>query len=150
MGRTSKLSLVAAGLLAAVAAGGCGVDTVELNGGVFDALGVSTKSLKASQTEEKLAARTGLVMPPDTSRLPPPGSGAPPVPADQNWPMGPEDANARKQAALEAEQKAICDAWEKQRAVRSELEAPEGPLGNCDPGIGERLFGTFTPGSKPK
>jgi hypothetical protein len=51
--------------------GGCGgVDGVELNGKVFDALGIGTSG---STEEPKLAARSPLVVPPNVERLPQPG-----------------------------------------------------------------------------
>ncbi len=53
MNRLARLAIAAA---AAVAVGGCSLDDVELNGGVFDALGVGANQPKAS--EPKLAART--------------------------------------------------------------------------------------------
>lgn len=53
---------------------GCGSDT-ELNGKIFDLMGVSSAAQAASKSEPKMAARTGLVLPPDAARLPEPGSG---------------------------------------------------------------------------
>ena len=61
-------------VLAALAAflGGCGgVDGVELNGKVFDALGVGGNS---SAEEPTMAARSALVVPPNVERLPQPGA----------------------------------------------------------------------------
>jgi len=137
----AKLATVCA-LSGALAA--CGADSFELRGGVFDALGVSTKAMNANRTEKKLAARPGIVMPPDTKRLPPPGSGASAAPpSDKSWPVSPEDRANQKRAALEAKQKAICEAWEKRKAIDENVAS--GPLGSCDPGIGEKLFGTYQP-----
>ena len=53
---------------------GCS-DGLELNGKIFDVLGVSQAAQAAKASEPKLAARPGLVLPPDASRLPQPGSG---------------------------------------------------------------------------
>ena len=75
--RTSGVSGGAFGLLAlalALPLSGCS-DGLELNGKIFDALGVSSAAQAAKATEPKLAARPGLVLPPDGSRLPQPGSG---------------------------------------------------------------------------
>ena len=66
---TAVLASLCAGLLAA----GCGADDIELNGKIFDALGVSGQQKKAD--DAKLAPRQGLVVPPDTASLPEPGSG---------------------------------------------------------------------------
>jgi hypothetical protein len=51
--------------------GGCGgVDGVELNGKVFDAMGLNSGPAE----EPKLAARSPLVVPPNIERLPQPGA----------------------------------------------------------------------------
>lgn len=71
--------LTVAGIATAMslALSGCGgFDGVELNGKVFDAMGISTASLANSKKEPKLAERAPLVLPPSTTRLPEPGSDA--------------------------------------------------------------------------
>src|SRR5262245_47319676 len=52
-----------------------GVDGVELNGKLFDVMGISSAAQQARTTEPKMADRAPLVVPPDTKRLPEPGSG---------------------------------------------------------------------------
>ena len=71
--------LTAAGLVTAscLMLSGCGgFDGVELNGKVFDAMGISTASLQNSKKEPRLAERAPLVLPPNAQRLPEPGSDA--------------------------------------------------------------------------
>lgn len=50
--------------------GGCSMDDVEFNGGIFNAMGLNNQTKSA---EPKLAERTPLVVPPTTERLPQPG-----------------------------------------------------------------------------
>src|SRR5215216_6292643 len=65
----------AAALAATLAVAGCGgVDGLDLNGKVFDWMGVSPSAMAKSSQEPQVAARTPLVLPPDTGRLPEPGS----------------------------------------------------------------------------
>jgi hypothetical protein len=93
--------LTAAGFAAALslALSGCGgFDGVELNGKVFDAMGISTASLQNSKKEPRLAERAPLVLPPNTQRLPEPGadeSGAPDVSTQLN------DPERKRMAALQ-------------------------------------------------
>lgn len=65
---------IAAALATSVAVSGCGADDIELNGKIFDAMGVGG-SQKNKGAEPTVAVRNGLVVPPDTGSLPPPGSG---------------------------------------------------------------------------
>ncbi len=129
--------VAAAGLL-----GGCAsVDSVELNGGIFDMMGISKSALSAKSTEKQMAARPGIVMPPDTKRLPAPGSRIEPQPASVAWPVGPEDRERQLQAQKLAEHKAFCDREERKRKTFDrDAQAAQGPLGSCDPGLYERYF----------
>jgi hypothetical protein len=66
----------AAVLASALAAGGCGgADGVELNGKLFDMMGVSSAAQNASTRDPQMAERAPLVVPPNVARLPEPGSG---------------------------------------------------------------------------
>lgn len=146
--RFSKMRTGIIAVLASFALSGCGgIDSVELNGGIFDALGVSSKALNASRQEKKVAARPGIVMPPDTNRLPLPGSvpAAAALPQDASWPVGPEDRAKIKQAALKRQHDEFCRKAEQRRTLAGKDAEPEiGPLGSCKPGLGEILFGAQT------
>jgi len=99
-GSSQRLKLLAGvvGTAASILLGGC-ADGIELNGKVFDLLGVSPAALEASRREPKLAERAPLVMPPDAKRLPDPGSAPATAATDQsNWPIDPEQ---RKLAAAQ-------------------------------------------------
>src|SRR5262245_1730753 len=63
-------------VLAALALSACGgVDGIQLEGKVFDWMGVSASALDNRTREPKLADRAPLVVPPSTTKLPEPGSG---------------------------------------------------------------------------
>ena len=71
-------------VLVATIAGGCSAlsDNVELNGKIFDAVGLSGGAL-GKKAEVRTEARAPLVLPPDAERLPEPGAAPQPAVADQ-------------------------------------------------------------------
>ena len=71
--RLVHLATVAA-LAATFAVGGCS-DGLEVNGKLFDWLGVSSTAMEQAKREPQVAARTPLVLPPNSTKLPEPGSG---------------------------------------------------------------------------
>ena len=90
----------------------CSPGDVELNGKLFDAMGVSSNSVAASKVDPKVPQRAPLVVPPSTASLPPPGSGTAVVaaaPQDQAWPTDPDQQQAAALAAKQAEQKQYCE-----------------------------------------
>jgi hypothetical protein len=130
---TLRAASAAAVVAVSVTLSGCGgVDGIELNGKVFDWMGVSSAAQKASNTEAKLPARAGLVMPPDANRLPEPGSGqdGSEIQTQLNDPD-----RKRELAAAERERlhKAYCSGeinW-KERMLKGEKGAPQSPFGPC-------------------
>ena len=54
----------------ALAVAGCSADDIELNGKIFDAVGLNTSKTKSA--EPKMAERAPLVMPPNLERVPEP------------------------------------------------------------------------------
>lgn len=126
------LAVLASGL----GLGGCGgVDGVEFQGKIFEAAGLAGDPF-GKRVEPKTQPRAPLVLPPDTSRLPEPGSAPPPPVADQQWPVDREtrkvaDADARKRAQDE-----YCrnGNW-KEKAHKDELSAAQGPNGSCNGSI---------------
>jgi hypothetical protein len=143
-GSSQRLKLFA-GVVATAASllfGGC-ADGVELNGKVFDLLGVSPAALEASRREPKLAERAPLVMPPNANRLPDPSSAPAPVAEQTNWPTDPEQ---RKLAAAEERERlhlAYCrgDIQWKERALKSK----DGSGTNLSPyGPCPSIFGGLT------
>ena len=74
-----KLGRLIAGvgaLCVAALLSGCGSDGIELNGKLFDAMGVSSKSATAQKIDPIVPERTGLVLPP-SNQLPVPGGKRP-------------------------------------------------------------------------
>ena len=122
--------------LAAMAVGGCSMDDVELNGGVFDALGVGGNQPKSA--EPKLAARTPLVVPPSTASLPAPGTPAEALQTDVTVALDDPD---RKIVVTEAEKQKQQDEYCRKNydparaAGDASADSMEGPLGPCRPSV---------------
>lgn len=131
--RTVRITL---SILVAAAAGGCSMDDVELNGGVFDALGVGSDQPKTA--EPKLAARTPLVVPPTTSSLPAPGTPAEATQSDVTVALDDPD---RKVLVSEAEKQKQQDEYCRKNydaaraAGDASADSMEGPLGPCRPSV---------------
>lgn len=127
-----RLKIVATAAIVAVATslGGCGSDGVELNGAVFDWMGVSPAAQVARKNEPKLSDRAPLVIPPDVSRLPDPGSGQ--ATADTAWPVDPE-------------QRKVADAKERERLhlayCRGEIQWKEKALDPQSQGLNRSPYG---------
>jgi hypothetical protein len=132
-----RRSLAGSALACAVMLSGC-ADGLEMNGKVFDWMGISPAAQEARVREPKLAERAPLVMPPNPNRLPEPGSEI--VPAAQTaWPDDPEQRKIREAKERERLHLAYCNGdiqW-KQRALDKEAaaRAPQSPYGPC-PGLG--------------
>ncbi|MEL6373221.1 MAG: hypothetical protein AAFR04_04580 [Pseudomonadota bacterium] len=99
----SRIALIAT-VAATLSLTGCaGIDGVELNGRVFDMLGVSSKNNNGG-APPKLKQRAGLVVPPSgTGGLPQPGqTPAQPQIAGAAWPVSAEDRLKSKDAQRKA------------------------------------------------
>ena len=103
-------ALKLAGALAfAVALGGCG-SGVELEGKVFDYMGVSGD--RSQQPDVQMSERPPLLVPPNVRALPQPGTNAAVVTARQDWPDDPELVRkrvAKQEKAKEAEIQTAAD-----------------------------------------
>ena len=125
--QTSRGAIVALGVVMLCGSlAGCG--SVALEGKVFDWMGVSESAQAAAKREPKLADRSPLVLPPDTSRLPPPDAegqpGTSPIvtgavaPASapganpQAWPQDPDKLKAQKQAELHPPAPGVLPPWQ--------------------------------------
>ena len=89
-------SLVACGL--ALALGGCG--GIEFQGKAFDYIGLS--SVGKGQDDVRMTERAPLLVPPNTHRLPPPGS---PDVTRADWPADTDKERKRLVAARQAEER---------------------------------------------
>lgn len=121
--------MLAIGALSMLLAGCEGFDGVQLNGKIFDAMGMNTSSVKKTP---KLAERPGIVVPPDLARLPEPGSGKTEVPEVAEV----QDYDAKRstsQADLEKQQEEYCKKHYDDAKIHGDQDAvlAEGPLGQC-------------------
>jgi hypothetical protein len=117
---------------------GC-ADGMDLNGKVFDWMGVSPAAQEARRREPKIAERTPLVIPPDANRLPEPGS-EPAAQANMVWPDDPEQRKAREAQERQRLHLAYCrgDIQWKERAMNpGGVNAPRSPYGPCPSLIGD-------------
>jgi hypothetical protein len=133
----------AAALAATLALGGCGgVDGIDLNGKVFDWMGISSSALENGKKEPQLAARTPLVLPPDATKLPEPGTEQSPAAlAELNDPDLKKASAAKERERLHL---AYCRGevqWKDNIYKKTDDTTPRSPYGPC-PG----LFGGITGG----
>lgn len=116
------------------------MDDVSLNGGVFDAVGLSDSARAKSRSgDPELAERAPLVLPPNLERLPQPGEPGAEV-AQEDKLAALKDPDVEKQKSKEElakEQAAYCrEHYEipKSRGDDS-ADSAEGPLGPCRPSV---------------
>jgi hypothetical protein len=127
---------MAVAVFAALAAGGCSMDDVELNGGVFDALGVGANQPKSA--EPQLAARAPLVVPPSTASLPSPGVAPESTATDVTVALDdPDRKMVISEAQKQKQQDEFCSKnYEPARAAGdASADTMEGPLGPCRPSV---------------
>ena len=129
--------LAGSALASTVLLAGC-ADGLEFNGKMFDWMGVSPAAQEARRFEPKLAERAPLVLPPNTSRLPEPGSEAAPAPAQVAWPDDPEQRKVRDAKERERLHLAYCrgDVQWKERVLTKDPNAPRSPFGPCSSLLG--------------
>lgn len=132
--RQPKIAGCVTALLAGLAVSACGFDGVELNGKIFDAVGLNTSSVTK---EPKMRDRAPLVVPPGLETLPAPTvAGTPPPDAIADV----SDHDERKLLSADDKEKAhrafCAKNYDAQRALVDEAVANvEGPLGPCRPSI---------------
>ena len=125
----------AAAVVGALALSAC-ADGVQLEGKLFDMMGVSSSALDARRAEPKMADRAPLVVPPSVTRLPEPGTQQP---KDTDL-AALKDPDIRKKAAAAERERlhlAYCRGeiqW-KDKALHPEKKgANRSPYGPC-PGL---------------
>ena len=131
MKNMSKYVLAA---VAAVSLSACGVDDVQMNGKLFDALGVNTSSVERKTPE--LKPRSGIVVPPNLSSLPEPGTGkaeAPDIAEVEDY----DAKRSKPRELLEKEQAEYCAKhYDMAKAMgNQDTELIEGPLGRCQKSV---------------
>jgi hypothetical protein len=130
------------GLIASVSLGGCAAGDVEMNGAIFDYLGMGKSGpAKAAQAPD----RQSLVVPPSLDRLPEPGSGAAnagAVATQVAMPVNPETKTTANAAEQQRQQAAFCDkAMQRAKLVRDAAPV-QGPFGSCNPSAISSLTGS--------
>jgi hypothetical protein len=130
-----KTACFAALAVAVSGLAGCSMDDVQLNGKIFDAMGMNTTgSVKSG--DPKMAVREPLVVPPGLDALPPPGSGQVDQPSLAE--IQDPDAKAKSsRAELEKRQAEYCKEHYEPLVARGDdsADSVSGPLGSCRPSI---------------
>ncbi len=131
MHRRTRRFATAMVLAGAVAVSGCGlgVGDVELQGGIFDALGVGSNSKQTTRDDVKLKPRAPLVLPPGVDRLPSPGTSVAAADPELLTIQDPDQVAKQDRGALEKAQKEYCDKNYQEYVDGSEFVS--GPLGPC-------------------
>lgn len=131
MALCARSGLACGAVAVALALGGCGIgaDDIELNGGVFDALGVGSNSKKVNRDDVKLKPRAPLVLPPGVERLPDPGTAVAAADPELLTIQDPDQVVTQDQAALERAQAEYCA--KNYREYEHNSEFVKGPLGPC-------------------
>jgi hypothetical protein len=141
--KTSIKRVTTAFMLLALA--GCGgVDGVQFEGKMFEAVGLT--GALGKRAEPKAEVRAPLVLPPATEKLPEPGQlAAAPAQPHIAWPDDPDKRRASSEAAKKTAQTEYCrDGNWKEKAMGDEIAARDGPSGTCGSifsVIGKSLFG---------
>ena len=126
--------LTAAVFVVAAVLGGCSAGDVELNGSVFDTLGLGSKTANANTA--KVPERQGLVLPPNLERLPEPGSGSLAAqPGNDGLPVDPEQKRVANATQAEAKHNEYCEKALQKARIMKDLSPVNGPLGRCDKSI---------------
>jgi hypothetical protein len=128
-----RLAVMAFAAAPAIMLGGC-FEGTEVNGKIFDLLGVSSAAQDKSRAEPQMTRRAGLVLPPNVQRLPAPGSedeaaAAAPAVANLN---DPEKVKANAAAERARLHKAYCTgdlSWKEQ--LKDQDTLPKSPYGAC-------------------
>ena len=137
--RTLAQIAVAIGVCLPLLLAGCsGIDGIDLNGKVFDMLGVSSAS--QVKAEPQMTDMAPLVVPPSVTRLPEPGSGQ--VSSEDLASL--RDPELDKAAAAKERERlhaAYCSGemrWKDKAFKPQDVGAPRSPYGSCG------LFGAAT------
>ena len=130
--RSVRARAVLASLMVTTLAGCGGFDGVELNGGVFDLMGIGTNS--ASAKEPVVPQRAGLVLPPRNDALPLPGTE---VAAAGNaaWPVDPEERKRQQNDAVRKQHAEFCAKAMQRKKAMGDDTPTQGPAGRCEASV---------------
>ena len=143
---TARMTMLAAVVATANLVSACG-GGVELNGGIFDALGVNDIQ---SREEPKMANRPGLVIPPSTASLPAPGAAPPTVIASNGeaFPVNPEEAKQQQNADILRRHNAFCEKARQREQSGITTTIDKSPWGSCHESVLRNLTGKDLAGKK--
>lgn len=110
--------------------GGCAAGDVQLNGKIFDALGVNSTT---ANKDVRMAERAPLVVPPGLERLPAPGSGTATETGALAEIKDPDAAKSANRGDLERQQATYCQKHYEEPKARGDdtVDGVKGPLGPC-------------------
>lgn len=140
-GRQTRMALAASAMMASLALSGCGFGDIEFKGGVFEAMGLANNG--GGRAEPKIAPRSGIVLPPDSEKLPEPGATQVAAPApDEAWPVDPEERKLAAAEELDRQHEEFCrEAMWRARAAGGDEAQVTGPKGSCNPSLLRSLTG---------
>ena len=134
-----------AAFAATLVLGGCS-DGLEVNGKLFDWMGISSSAMEQSKREPQVAARAPLVLPPTSNRLPAPGSEQDPTNlASLNDPELKKAAAAKERERLHL---AYCRGeiqWKDRVHNPNEAAGNRSPYGPCPSLLGDMTSGVNKP-----
>lgn len=130
---------MAAILVAGASLGGCGAG-VDVDAPILNAVGLN---LSNKPKDEDIPERPGLVVPPSTEALPPPGEGRAAAANQQNWPDDPDIRAKREAEEKAAAQEKYCKEgdWSNKADIK-EFEESTGnseARGRCPSVFGEAI-----------
>ncbi len=130
----ARCGRIAVAAILAVSLGGCAMDEIEFNGGLFEMAGLGNNSRRTATPQ--MEPRSGIVVPPSTQQLPPPGSNTQQQPGgydDLAAINDPDQADKISQEELARRQKEYCDKHYEPARQRGDESAAsiEGPAGPC-------------------
>lgn len=137
-------AVLATALAAALLLGGCAPGDIQLNGKIFDAVGLNSSS---KPKEAQVAERAPLVVPPGLERLPPPGSGGQ-TETVALAEIKDDDANKNgNEAERQRAQAEYCKKnYEIPKQQGQDVDSVKGPLGDCRPSALTGLTKVFSGG----
>ncbi len=116
-----------------LAFGGCSADDIQLDGKLFDAVGIGANS-KVKQSEPVLAARAPLILPPNLERLPQPGEQPGAESTDVASIDDPDKKLIVNEAEMQKRQAEYCKVHYEMAIAhgdRDGADLAEGPMGRC-------------------
>jgi hypothetical protein len=139
MARISSLqrNLAFAAILGAgLGMGGCNSVDLEVNAPILEAAGINLTSKKV---EENVPERAGIVMPPSTDQLPPPGQQVAAA-GQRQWPQDPDKLKAQKEKEkVEAEEKYCREGDWSDKAGIGEFDKNIGVEPRCPSKLGKAI-----------